>query len=49
MLKYFYKTFLIAVLSGSLLSLQTSVAYGAGTNTTDKNGVITKYSVSSVR
>lgn len=41
MLKYFYKTFLIAILSGSLLSLQSGAALAAGTNSTDSKGVIT--------
>ena len=41
MLKYFYKTFLIAILSGSLLSLQSGTALAAGTNSTDSKGLIT--------
>lgn len=45
MLKHLYKTFLISVISGSLLSFNPSVAFavdeGKAQTTTDNNGVIT--------
>lgn len=41
MLKHLYKSFIISIISGSLLTIQPTVVFAAGTNTTDKNGVIT--------
>lgn len=45
MLKHLYKTLLVSVICGSLLTLQSPVAFAAsetkGTVTTDSNGVIT--------
>lgn len=41
MLKHLYKSFIISIISGSLLTVQPNVAFAAGTNTTDQKGVIT--------
>ncbi len=41
MLKHLYKSFIISIISGSLLTIQPTVVFAAGTNTTDQNGVIT--------
>jgi hypothetical protein len=41
MIKHLYKTLIISILCGSLLSFQSTVVFAAGTNTTDRNGVIT--------
>ena len=39
MLRHFYKSFIISIISGSLTTM--SPAFAAGTNTTDKDGIIT--------
>jgi hypothetical protein len=41
MFKHLYETLKISILCGSLLTLQSSVVFAAGVNTTDANGVIT--------